>query len=78
MIVEHYSKVEQTAVESINYKGKTLPVTSVKIQWLSKTGQDAQGHPRLRFAVFHGRAGRRDSCPQPFLRPDHVHSDRPV
>lgn len=52
MIVQHHSEVEESVVPSIDYKGKTLPVTSVGIRWLSKTGKDAQGNPEYGLRLF--------------------------
>ena len=52
MISRNCEAVERIKIESLEYKGKTVGVTDVTVQWLSKAGTDPQGAPAYGLRLF--------------------------
>ncbi|MFH1117336.1 MAG: cupin domain-containing protein [Pseudomonadota bacterium] len=52
MITVKPDSVERVRIESLDYKGKSAQVKDVAVQWLSKSGTDAQGSPAYGLRLF--------------------------
>lgn len=52
MIAMNKDAVESVKVQSLEYKGRTVGVKDVEIQWLSKAGTDSQGAPAYGLRLF--------------------------
>jgi quercetin dioxygenase-like cupin family protein len=52
MITVNPDAVERVRIESLEYKGKATAVKDVTVQWLSKSGTDAQGAPAYGLRLF--------------------------
>ena len=78
MEVKTWRECEDVTIDKFPYRGKQNDVKGISIRWLSKCGDDGNGYPGIRPALFHRQARRRDSDPQPFLSSDHVYPHRRV
>jgi len=52
MITVNTDAVERVRIKSLEYKGKATEVKDVTVQWLSKSGTDAQGAPAYGLRLF--------------------------
>jgi len=52
MIVKSKDDGQSTPVDSLDYRGRTRPVTGVKIRWLSQQSRDAGGPPAYGLRLF--------------------------
>ena len=52
MITVNPDSVERVRIESLEYNGSAAQVNDVTVQWLSKSGTDAQGAPAYGLRLF--------------------------
>ncbi len=52
MITLNKNDCENKRIESLNYKGETLPVKGVSVRWLSETGKGKDGQPEYGLRFF--------------------------
>ena len=52
MIIVNPDAVERVRIQTLEYKGSTNEVKDVTVQWLSKSGTDAQGAPAYGLRLF--------------------------